>query len=263
MTPDDTAPTAALLGDNKPPSEHPLRERLERTHGELLARKDELLAAASRAPTEIEDDETAGKVTDFIKQLAAATKNANAARVAEKEPYLEGGRQVDGFFKAITDPLEKTKKAIERVLTAYQRKKADEERRRREEEERRAREAAERKRREAEEAAAKLASDEDLDNAISAEEAAKQAAADAAAAQKSADAKAAELSRNRGDYGGVASLRTFWDFRDLDRASLDLEALRNHLPMDGLEKAVRSFIKAGGRELRGVEIFENTTTVVR
>ena len=52
-------------------------------------------------------------------------------------------------------------------------------------------------------------------------------------------------------------------FDEIDRASLDLEALRFHIPADGLEKAVRSLIKAGGRELRGTRIFETTVATVR
>ena len=32
--------------------------------------------------------------------------------------------------------------------------------------------------------------------------------------------------------------------------------------LDGIEKAVRSYIKAGGRELRGTRIFETTSAVV-
>ena len=52
-------------------------------------------------------------------------------------------------------------------------------------------------------------------------------------------------------------------FDEIDRASLDLEALRVHIPADGLETAVRSFLKAGGRELRGTRIFETTVATVR
>ncbi len=71
------------------------------------------------------------------------------------------------------------------------------------------------------------------------------------------------MSRQRSDYGAVASLRRFWDMDDLDRETLDLATLRPFLPLDALEKAVRAFIKSGGRELKGVRIFENTATSVR
>jgi hypothetical protein len=62
----------------------------------------------------------------------------------------------------------------------------------------------------------------------------------------------------------MTTLKQFWNFRDLDRAAIDLEALRQHLPTDALEKAVRSYINANkdallaGERLAGVEIFEDT-----
>ena len=67
------------------------------------------------------------------------------------------------------------------------------------------------------------------------------------------------MARTRGDVGALATLQTFWDFDPLtlNRAELDLEALRQHLPADAIDKAIRSFIRAGGRDLRGVHIFEN------
>lgn len=256
--------TAAKIGDNMPPQDaDPLRDRLSEDYADMLKRADDLLAGIDRAPTEIGDEETAGRVADFIKQITGTIKNAEAARVAEKEPFLQHGRTVDGWFKKVTDPLAAGKKKMESVLTAYQRRKADEERREREAKERKAREEADRLAREAAEAAAKLKTQKDLDGALLKEAEAKQAAADAAEAARVADANAADLSRSRGDYGAVASLRTFWDFDGLDRDKIDLEALRHHLPADAIEKAVRSFVKAGGRELRGVRIFENTSTVVR
>lgn len=252
------------IGHNEPPDDITiLRDRLAEEAKPLLRRRDELLAGVDRAPLEIEDEIVCGKVADLVKLVTACHKAAEGQRIARKEPFLESGRAVDGFFKGITDPLEKARKLLDQRLTAYQRRKAEEERRRREEEARRQREEAERARQEAEARAAALKNEADLRAAIAAEEQAKQAQADAAAAQKAAEAKAAELSRSRGDLGAVASLRTYWDFSDLVRAELDLEALRPHLPQDALEKAVRSFIRAGGRELRGCRIFENATTSVR
>lgn len=251
------------LGDNRPPSDAEiLQSKLADQHVRLTGRRDELLAAAGRAPETIEDDETAGRVADFIKQLMAAHKATEAARVAEKEPFLAASRTVDGFFKKITDPLADWKKKIETRLTVWQRKKADAERKAREETERKAREEAARAAKEAAERAAALNTESDLDRAIEAEDAAKKAEGAAALATKAADAGAADLSRTRGDFGAVASLRTTWTFDEMDRAALDLETLRQHFPQDGLEKAVRSYIKAGGRELRGVRIFADEHAVV-
>lgn len=259
-----TQTTAATMGDNNPPADaDPLRDRLSEDYAVLADRRDELLDAMDRVPENIEDEATAGKVSDFVNQLKAAAKNADKCRVDEKEVYLAGGRSVDGWFKAVSDPLLAAKKLIEKRLDVYLRKVAEEERQRRAEDERVAREAAEKAQREATEREAAMSDTGSLDDAIAAEDAAKQAEADVATAAKEAGAKAAELSRTRSDLGSVASLRTFWDFKDINRATLDLDSLRQHISEDALEKAVRSFVKAGGRELAGVEIFESTKTNVR
>lgn len=256
----------ADIGSNYPPRDlllgDALREKLLDDHAALLRRRDDLLAAEARIPP-IEDEAAAQKVSDYIKQVTACAKAADTARVGEKEPYLEGGRGVDGFFKAISDPLAGVKRRVESALTNYLRRKEAEERRKREEEQRLAREEEARQRREAEEAAAKIRDEQSLQDAIAKEQAAKLASADADKADKAAVAKPAELSRTRGEYGAVSSLRTDWVFADVEREELDLEALRYHLPSEGIEKAIRSFIKAGGRSLRGARIFESTSAVVR
>jgi hypothetical protein len=248
-------PADLLVGDA-------LREKLRDESYELIQRRDHLLDAATRMP-EITDDDIAGKVSDYVKQLTALVKASETHRTGAKEPYLEGGRNVDGFFKAITDPVEKTKTDVQRKLTIYLRQKEEAERRARIEQERLAREAAEAARKEAEAKAKDAADSAALDVAIEAEKQAEVAAADLAKATQAADVKPAELSRTRGEYGSMSSLRTDWVFDDLDRQQLDLEALRPYLPTDGLDKAVRAFIKAGGRQLRGVNIYETTTAVVR
>jgi len=257
------------IGGNNPPSDaEVLRDILLQDSQPLLNRRDELLGSVSRAPLAVEDEETCGKVADLVKLLTACHKNAEATRVAKKEPFLQQGRVVDGFFKQITDPLEKARKTLEPRLTKYQRDKADRERREREAAQRAAEEEARRKAAEAAAAAQQLETEEDLDAAIAAEQQAKQAELDKLAAQKAAEAKAAELSRSRGDFGAVASLRTFWDHKDLDRATLDLEALRPFFSQDALEKAVRAYVRANfepgkpGTQIKGVVIFENTTTRV-
>lgn len=257
---------APLRHHNNPPADlltgDALREKLLAEHAALLERRDELLAAAERVPP-ITDDDVAGKVSDYIKQLTALTKTAETHRTSTKEPYLEGGRNVDGFFKTITDPVAKTKDAVQKKLTVYLREKEELARQARLAEERAAREAAERARREAEDKARAAADAAALDAAIEAEKQAEMAAADLAKAAAAAEVKAAELSRTRGEYGSMASLRTQWVFDEIDRTTIDLEALRPYLPTESLNTAVRAFIKAGGRELRGTRIYETTVAAVR
>jgi len=251
------------IGDNRAPETDPLLERLNEDHRAITKRKDDLLFEADMAPETVGNEDTAKQISDLISEINKHVKSTDKVREGEKAPFLTAGRTVDGFFKGVTEPLEKAAKKLNVPLTTYQRKKADDERRAREETERRAKEEAERAAKEAEAKIAALESSDDLAGAIAAEEASNRAAAEAEKAKREAEAKAAELSRTRSAKGSVASLRTFWNFADLDRATVDLEALRSHLPQDALEKAVRSYISAGGRELRGVRIFEDAKTVVR
>lgn len=251
---------------NKPPADlllgDALRERLDEENLGLWMRSEQLLAAATRIPA-IEDEETAQKAGDFIKQLLAVSKAAEAARVKEKENYLEGGRQVDGWFKRIADPIAKAKRTVEANLTAFLRRKADAERRERERLEAEARERARLELEAANFAAAFARTEAELNEAVQKEQAARQAEADAAKAANRANETNAKLSQTRGELGSLSLLRTSWIFSELDRDELDLETLRKHIPIDALEKAVRSFIKAGGRELAGVRIHETTDAIVR
>ncbi len=49
----------------------------------------------------------------------------------------------------------------------------------------------------------------------------------------------------------------------MDVETLDLEILRHHLNPDALQKALNSYVTAGGRLLRGAKIYEKSETVVR
>lgn len=285
---------AAGPGHNLPPEADPLEQRRQNMHDDfgeryavLLASRDRVLEELEAIPTEIEDDETAGKVSDWIKKNAAYLKDAEAARVKEKEPYLEGGRLVDGFFAQITERLRKAKRTVQDRLTQYQRRRAEEERRRREEEARIARQKEEEERRKAEEArmaaaaaeaeaeerrkaaqkeseAEKVMSEhaeQQMAKADTAEALADQHAGDAVKAEKSARAKSADVSRTRGDFGAVASLRERWTFEIT--GEVDLEALRPYFREADIDHAVRAFVRQGGRKLEGVRIFPTTDSVVR
>lgn len=248
-----------MTDSNMPPADaDPLRERLTEQYADMLKRADELIAAAARVPA-CDSDEIAGKIGDFTKQVTAHVKLIEGTRVQEKEPYLASGRTVDGFFGTLKDRLDKSLKPVRDKLSAYLRAKEEQARREAQEAARRQREEADRLAREAleAEAARNVTSSTLMDQAAAVETQAAQAEA------KIEAAKPADFARTRGDLGSVSTLVRRWTWRDLDRATLDLEALRYHLPADALEKAVRSAIKAGTRELRGVFIFEEETASVR
>jgi tryptophan 2,3-dioxygenase len=106
--------------------------------------------------------------------------------------------------------------------------------------------------------------EQDIGEAIEKEETAHEKAVDAEKASRAAQQSAADLSRTRSNEGGsVSSLRTVWDFRDLNKDVVDLEKLRPFIHVDAIEKAVRAYIKSGGRELQGVTIYEDRKVVVR
>ncbi|HVI92320.1 MAG TPA: hypothetical protein VM659_28780 [Dongiaceae bacterium] len=79
------------------------------------------------------------------------------------------------------------------------------------------------------------------------------------------EAKPYEFGQVRGDYGATASLRTDWDFQITNMAALrgDILKLAQHFDQAALERAIRSFVDADGRDLAGVIIFEDVNTVVR
>lgn len=208
------------LGHNNPPDPiAELVEKLKETHADTLSRADELLGMGDRLPASCDDDATAEKLANAIKTCTTFAKNAESARVAAKEPHLAAGRAVDGFFKKPLDAVEAVKKKATKVLTDYQRAKADaerrererlakeaEEKRRAEEAERRAAEAAARKAREEAEAAERAAKAEADRLANEAKTKAERAAAEkarqeaeerAAAAKAEADRQAAEAKAAR------------------------------------------------------------------
>lgn len=73
----------------------------------------------------------------------------------------------------------------------------------------------------------------------------------------------ADFARTRGAYGSVSTLQRQWFVEIVSRPDLDLLALRPYLPLEALEQAARAFVAAGGRELRGARIYEDTVAQTR
>lgn len=194
----------------------------------LLKRIEDLLAATKRAPKKVTSKVEAEKMSDFRSQIAAAAKAADQLREIDKKAFEEPAKAVHGFWKKRIDELNAATAQTGLVLTAY----LTEERRK----------AAE-------------------------------------AAKKAAEKQAAEAAKRqappppppppkptpvlRGDGGSHSGLRNVWTFRNLDRSTLDLEALRPYLADVALEAAVRQAIGDGVRELKGVEIYEKPVITTR
>lgn len=230
--------------------EREAREAAERAERDRLA----AIEAAARAKREREEQDR------LAKEAAERAKREEAERKAKAER--------EAVEKAERDRLEaeaKAKRDAERKAEEEAARARREELKRQEDEHMEAAARARREREEAEKAAAAARKDirAETRNESEAVEAAERADKKADKSEEKAQAKPADLSRVRGEHGSVSSLRTFLNFRNIERAELDLEALRAHLPIGGIETAVRSFIAAGGTKLRGVEIFEDQATITR
>lgn len=295
------------LGHNLPPllTGDELTAYLGLTYATDVARTEELLEKGAKFLT-INSDLEDEAATEFMVSVRARYKGSEANRVKEKTPYDDSAGRVHAFFKTKVldllglaptdkktfDPLKRTDLGlgprINMAQTLFKTAKAEAERKRREEEARIAAEAerlrqierqkAEDAAREAERAAARkrseasrVAAEEEATRRRAeldaAREAENKAAEERSAAQAAAAVPMADLSRARGDRGGVSSLKTFVDFRDIDRDKIDLEALRPYLDDKAIEKAVKGWIdankgaantaiKTGTQPIAGVIIYE-------
>lgn len=265
------------IGHNMPP----LAEVLAEETSELAKRAADLAAAVGRAA--VTDDDTAGKGALLVKMMTTHRGDIDKARVARKEPFLEGGRAVDAHFKSIESmlaTLDGKGKVIggpifEMMgkLDAYRRAeeaKVAAERHRLEEEARALREqaeAAERARAEAEQRASKAEAGEDAakdrEAAMAAEMESRQRQEQANALARQAEAtKAAQIDSGMGVK--AFARKTF-------RAEItDLPAALKHaLKVDkaAIQTAVQGIydrqVKAGVRELPGATVHTDTVTSVR
>ena len=109
---------------------------LEEIYADLFEKKNQRIVEVATAPQVIEDDFTLSKFADLTKVVSALLKEFDKARTTQKQPFLEGGRQVDATFKRATDPLTSAKKDLKRRMDDYNARKRAEENARREEAER-------------------------------------------------------------------------------------------------------------------------------
>lgn len=263
----------AVRGGNRPPiasfyaeQNETLPAYLAEDNVDITARVTELTEAFARAPETVTTDDVAGKVSDFIAQIAKCAKSAEAKRVDLKAGPLTAGRLIDGYFqKQILEKLDNLKKPLVSRLTVFERAKAEEERKRREAAEAEARRVAQEAERARLAAEAAIRDAATLEAAVAAEEAAAQAKADADKAAQEAAVKASALHTTRGEFGSSSSLRTVWVARIEDAATLDLNAIRDFIATDAVQRALNSYVKIhkNNKPLKGVSFAEETSSVVR
>ena len=132
----------------------PIADRLAVDHTDLLAQVDALAARANEAPRAIKNAEDQATVAHLVSDARALRSRVDKTRMAEKEPYLSGGRAVDGFFKAPIERTDRIGDAFQRIADEHARQVAAEARRKAEDEARKARDEAQRQREIAERATA-------------------------------------------------------------------------------------------------------------
>lgn len=268
----------AGIGDNSGgmDTKEAIKANLTEKHPDVVKRSADLAGMIERAPKVAETQDQADKISEAVRQCTAYLKSTEALRVDEKEPYLEGERAVDGFFNNLKGAVDKTKKALLEIRTAYDQKVeaaerarlkaiADEERRAAQEAERAAAEAArkvreakeaeEKKAAEAREAAAKLAGEARR----KAEEAEKKRAAEAAAkikAEKEAADREREMARAARGDANDAKDNAAASTADLTRSRTDtgvLSTLKKEWRHEVVDEAAvpREFCKSNDPLIKG------------
>lgn len=241
------------MSENVPKPPAPLQPEqilawLDYEYEEMIARRDEKIIPVLRAIAEkyqtIDDDEVQGNCAENVRMAEALMKVAESHRVTAKEPFLTGGRGVDGWFGRFRDPLHEALRPVQNLMLAYAEKKLAEERRVREAARRKAEEEAAKAAQEAAQAIKERRSHQETARKLDASEDALDAARRAASR---ADVTAAEQTRVRGVYGATAGLRTSWKWEVSDMAKVP----RQYLMVN--PEAIRAVAK-GARDPSGKPI---------
>lgn len=222
-------------------NEPPLADRLALDHAELVREATEAAALVPAELRAIETDEEAAAYTDTAADIKAIIAQADAAFTAEKKPWLDGGRAVDGFF-AFRKTLESAVKRVTDALDARANLLLAQQRKREADEAAAAKAAAdaetERLRKEA------AAFDEPPPAPVAVAWVPPVAVKDVARVVSSAT-------------GNKASASVNWTHRVVDPDKVP----RQYLMVN--EAAIKAAVKGGTRKIEGVEIFEAAKTAIR
>ena len=260
----------AAKGHNQPPDyAQEVTDRMAADYAEMATSVSSVLEEARGLPEAVDDEDDLHKVSEIVVRMRDTINRADAARKAEKEPYLRSGQAIDGFFNSLIERLDKAIKVISKRAHEYQQRKlaAERERRRLEAEataraELELRRKAEQQAREAEEA--RLAADrarkaEHIETksaaAVEAEQAASNAKIEAQIAADAAEAahidtlrKPAELARSRFDDGRLTTMRQVPFVEILDKMKLDAVALWPFVKEEHALQALKAWAKTNSHK---------------
>lgn len=298
--PDTDANPRAVMGSNNPPIDEQIVIDLAEALAAdgLTTRISDLIAAAGRAPA-ITSPDIAGRYADLIKQMVAAGKAVEAQRETLNRPLLNAQRALKGRSDAITAPLKDAETEARGKVSRYDAEQAAIERQRRleaEAAERKAREEAEAERRRLQAIADEHARQERLrlqkiaDEAARVERLRRQAIEDERAAVEAreaatviVDAETVEVEAPvvavevaytpaapepvrapiQGDMGAKVARVTTWHHRILSVRQLPDSILKHAKVVEALDKVIAAQVRSGTREMKGCEIYSETSTAIR
>lgn len=233
--------------------------QLEIDYASLVEEAHSLKIGLHSLPVKIAGKDDLGSVLKAVVDMRNVTVRAEAYRKAEKEPYWEAGKAVDGFFGALIDELTKAAAVLQRRIQAFQDEQIAAERKRRRDEEEAARQAAEEARQAAERA-------RKPSNILKHEENAAHLEIEANRLAAQQNQKAADLTRTRfADKNVMVTTREQGFARVVDFNALPLDVLRHFIPQPALEQAVKAYARHHGfkAKLAGAEIGMENVPVVR
>ena len=241
---------------NLPPTDAQiLTETLGEKYFDQITKVEDL--ASREIPDEISEEKVAGEITDYIKSLGLQKSEIEKIHTAEKKPYLDAGRVVDGFKNKYVEMLEDAKKRALAPLDAFLARKEQEENTRllaiAEENRKRAEALA----LEAElHAKAEIhdTAEELMDKAFQKDEQA------IAIHDYALSAPSSRLAKIRSSGGSSASRRTFWVAEYITPAGLDLNEVKDFFKPEEIQAAYDRHVKqyADSKELKGVKIYQKT-----
>lgn len=237
------------IGHNQPPT---FRESMQEKYGSVFAALEPLADMADETPERISGPDELSRVSDIVREARRLHGEIEEIRVTEKQPFLDGGKEVDTYFAARKAAVKRVWDAMQKLADDYQAAVKAEADRRAREEERKAREEAKRQ--------ADLAAAEAARNRPQAAEShmrkSEEMATRAEEALTATQASAADVTRLRTDTG-TTSATTEWLFEITDYAAVDLNAVRAYIPRERVELAIRGFIKVNRdkQPLAGVKIY--------
>tara|TARA_R110000851_G_scaffold20691_2_gene62415 strand:- start:393 stop:1139 length:747 start_codon:yes stop_codon:yes gene_type:complete len=244
----------AEIGHNNPPSE------MEILQGRLDGYTNESESLDRLGKFDVIDEITldgqAGQITDHIKALKILKKSITEIHTKEKKPFLECGRQADVWKKDYFFKIEALIETASVPVLAWNKKK----------------EALERKRQL--EIARKAQEDADalIDEAAAHADAGIDSTANELMEAAQREEETAEMilnnvssgivGRSRGGFSSASNSKP-WTGMIESKAALDLDALREYLTDEDLNKAIKRAVRNGVRKIRGASIYQEEKLTIR